>query len=138
VDFLRTRGDCWLGFLIDNDKEKAHGCVFGLSASDNKAHTIEAWAPGKPWRTYVEKKGSLPSGTWLSALVKVRAGHVQCFLNGQKLFEFERKFDTHATGCVGLRTWGGHYRFRNIKVTDPEGKVLLEGLPDLDSAWSAR
>ena len=30
-----------------------------------------------------------------------------------------------------------HYRFRNIKVMDPTGKVLLEGLPDLDRVGPA-
>jgi hypothetical protein len=35
------------------------------------------------------------------------------------------------TGQVGLRTLHTSYRFRKIKVTDPVGRVLLEGLPDL-------
>jgi hypothetical protein len=42
----------------------------------------------------------------------------------------------HATGCVGLLTMQGKYRFRDIKVTAPDGQVLLEGLPDVDSAWN--
>jgi hypothetical protein len=30
---------------------------------------------------------------------------------------------------VGLRIWQTAARFRNIKVTDPQGKLLFEGLP---------
>jgi hypothetical protein len=61
--------------------------------------------------------------------VRVRGNHFQCFFNDSKIFDF--KSDEHPAGCVGLRTWASHYRFRNIKVTAPDGKVLLEGLPDL-------
>ena len=34
-------------------------------------------------------------------------------------------------GRVGLRTFKTQARFRNLKVTDPAGKVLFEGVPDL-------
>jgi hypothetical protein len=68
--------------------------------------------------------------------VSLRAGRVQCFLNGQKVLE--GRVDPRATGAMGLRSFWTVYRFRNIKVTDAAGRVLLEGLPDLDSAWSAR
>jgi serine/threonine protein kinase len=136
LEFLRVEGDCWMLFLFDLEKIK-QGCFFGLSAFNNSAHDVVGWAPsGKPWRTFAKKQGSVPSGTWLRARVIVRGGHAQCFLNGQKVLECQ--IDTHSTGGVGLRTWGGRYRFRNIKVTDSQGKVLLEGLPELDGSWAAK
>ena len=132
VEFLRVQGNaqCCLAFLFD--REKKHGGLFGLSSFVNTAHTVAGWGPGKPERIVGRNPGTLPAGTWQRARVSVRSGHVQCFLNDQKLFDF--KIDTHLTGCVGLRTWNSYYRFRNIKVTDPHGKVLLEGLPELDGA----
>jgi hypothetical protein len=134
LEFLRVEGDCWMLFLVDPEKA---GCLFGLSAFHNSAHDLVGWAPpGKPWRTFAKKDGSVPSGTWQRARVSVRGSHAQCFLNGQKVLDCQ--IDTHSTGAVGLRTWGGRYRFRNIKVTDPQGKVLLEGPPELDSSWAAK
>src|SRR5262249_50420749 len=117
------------------DREKRQGCLYGLGSFVNTAHTVEACANGKPWKIYVQKKASIPGGVWQRARVSVRSGHAQCFLNDQKLFECT--IDTHSNGRVGLRTWNSYYRFRNIKVTRPDGTVLLEGLPDLESAWSA-
>jgi 3-keto-disaccharide hydrolase len=36
-------------------------------------------------------------------------------------------------GRVGLRTWWSAYRFRNIKVTAPDGETLWEGPPAIES-----
>ncbi len=71
----------------------------------------------------------------MHARVSVRGARARCFLNDQLLFE--GKIDRHRTGCVGLLTANLLTRVRNIKVTDLEGGVLLEGLPDLDSARPA-
>ena len=37
----------------------------------------------------------------------------------------------HANGMIGLRTYDGGGRFKDIRVTTPEGKVLWDGMPDL-------
>ena len=58
----------------------------------------------------------------------MRGESAQCYLNDIRLFDVKIK---NPAGNVGFRTWAARYRFRNIKVTDPKGKVLLEGLPDL-------
>jgi hypothetical protein len=39
--------------------------------------------------------------------------------------------ERYKEGRVGLRTFKTHARYRNLKVTDPAGKVLFEGLPEL-------
>jgi hypothetical protein len=132
VELLRLRGDCWLIFRSNPDEK--YGGVFGVSASDNRIQTIEAWGPGAPWKVYGQKQGAIPAQKWITARVRVRGGTVRCFLDGRLQLEWKSGV-RHASGLVGLRTWGGVYRFRNIKVTDPDGKVLLQGLPDVDSAW---
>jgi serine/threonine protein kinase len=131
VEFLRVKDNDQCCLLVLNDPEKKQGCLFGLSSFTNTEHTLEAWGNGKPTKMYARKKAGLPAGVWQRARVSVRNGQVQCFLNDQRWFD--NKMETHATGRVGLRTWNSVYRFRNIKVTDPSGKVLLEGLPDLTS-----
>lgn len=78
------------------------------------------------------KDNPLQTGRWHLARVKVRADHGECYLDGAKIFDF--KAEHHAGGMVGLRTGNAPYRFKNIKVTAPDGTVLLEGLPDLAPA----
>jgi hypothetical protein len=135
VEFIRVRGSDQCGLFFLSDNEKKQWCMYGLGTFLNKAHTIE-WARGKGKPKLVQRPGGIPNGAWQTARVRVRGGQARCFLNGPKILEC--KIDTHSTGRVGLRTWGSTYRFRNLKVTAPDGKVLLEGLPDLDSAWSTR
>jgi hypothetical protein len=73
----------------------------------------------------------LKPGTWYRALVSVRGDRAECFLNGRRVFA--ASIPDHPAGCIGLRTWRASYVFRNIRVTAPDGKVLLEGLPDLQN-----
>ncbi len=74
-------------------------------------------------------------GVWHTATVKVRGSRVQCFFNGEELFDVQHPFPP--SGCVGLHLWKPKYRFRNIKVTAPDGTVLWEGMPDLASVSAA-
>ncbi len=66
---------------------------------------------------------------WYTARVKVRGSHFECYVDEVKLVDFDD--DRHPNGCVGLRTWNSAYRFRNIKVTAPDGAILWEGLPEI-------
>ncbi len=135
LEFRRAQGDCWLLFhlQLEPDWRKNRQCLFGVCAEDNRVQHLQGSIDEK-WQAYASKNGPL-GNTWMRARVSVRGSRAQCFLNEQKLFDCN--VAPHAAGLVGLRTWGGAYQFRNIKVTDPSGKVQLEGLPDLDSAWSA-
>jgi hypothetical protein len=72
--------------------------------------------------------GNVNQGEWYKVLIRTRGPELQCFLNGQRVLwtrdpECER-------GAVGLQTHDTTARFRNIKVTNPEGDVLFEGLPE--------
>ena len=49
--------------------------------------------------------------------------------NGQRVFAFVDAL--HPAGRVGLSTWGGSVRFRDLKVTAPDGRVLFSGPPPL-------
>jgi hypothetical protein len=48
--------------------------------------------------------------------------------------KYEQSHPLFSTGRIGLMTQGNRARFRHIRVTDPEGKVLFEGLPRVDYA----
>jgi hypothetical protein len=114
--------------------------LYGLGSWRNTAHTGEMWIDGKPSNPVPLKsprpKGALKAYTWHTARVSLRGARGECFLDGVKIFNF--KADRHPAGCVGLRTWSASYVFRNIRVTAPDGKVLLEGLPDLGGEGHSR
>lgn len=135
IDFLRLKGDNQCGLLFLDDDEKRQGSIFGLGTHQNRFYSVEWRGKARPDAGWVQKPGGIPNGVWHQARVSMRAGHARCFLNGKLILECT--IDSHKTGAVGLRTYWSYYQFRNIKVTDPSGKVLLEGLPDLDSAWPA-
>jgi hypothetical protein len=40
--------------------------------------------------------------------------------------------------CGSRRTWNSRSRFKNVKVTAPDSKVLPEGLPDLEAAGASK
>jgi serine/threonine protein kinase len=74
-------------------------------------------------------RGSVNTNEWYTILVKVRGTHVEIYLDGKLFFAFDD--NRFLNGRVGMRTFRTTVRFKNIKVTDPEGAVLWEGLPDL-------
>jgi len=108
--------------------------IFLVGGLANSAHYLEHGVDAKDleWLAQTPPLGPdrrLKKGEWYSARVSVRGGRARCFMNGTQLFDVETK--AAPAGFVGLMTWSAPFRFRNIKVTDPAGKVLLEGLPDL-------
>lgn len=107
--------------------------LFTVGAFGNTHHAIEQVRDAKQellGKTSLEPAKRLRKAEWYTALVSVRGSRVQCRLDGDKIFDVNAK--APPAGLVGLMTWDAPFRFRNIKVTDPGGKVLLEGLPDLE------
>jgi hypothetical protein len=105
--------------------------LYGLGWAD-KFNVVARWNDGRwvrPEPAGEELKEPIKAFTWYAMRVSVRGNHGETYLNGVKHFEFQ--VDAPVAGVLGLRTWKTAAVFRNIKVTSPDGKVLLEGLPDL-------
>jgi formylglycine-generating enzyme required for sulfatase activity/serine/threonine protein kinase len=69
---------------------------------------------------------------WYRARVSVRRSHVVCTLHDDGENEVVRLVvddDRHPNGRVGLGTENSSYRFKNIKVTAPDGKTMWEMPP---------
>jgi hypothetical protein len=136
VDVMQGNGKCQVCQMFRI--RRAEGAYYyGLATDGHSQCTAEyqSWAPATRNRQGTsdrrsQKKREINQRQWYTMLVRVRGTHAQCFLNGTKMFDFD--CDEIPSGCVGLRTWTTEYRFRNIKVTAPDGTVLLEGLPDLN------
>jgi formylglycine-generating enzyme required for sulfatase activity/serine/threonine protein kinase len=77
---------------------------------------------------------------WHTLKVEVRGYTFQAFLDGEPMFtQADARFGVNKFGVAtraamarfGLFTNAAAARFRRIKVSDPQGKVLFEGLPVL-------
>jgi formylglycine-generating enzyme required for sulfatase activity/serine/threonine protein kinase len=69
---------------------------------------------------------------WYRARVSVRRNHIVCTLHDDQSNEhvhFQADYDRLPSGQVVLATWESSYRFKNIKVTAPNGKILWEMPP---------
>jgi serine/threonine protein kinase len=75
----------------------------------------------------------LPERRWHTARVHIRGNRFACFLYDAETGKDTRLFDINddrfPAGRVGLETFTSSFRFKNIRVTSPDGKVLWEGPP---------
>ena len=75
------------------------------------------------------KPGTIRQLDWYKVKISLRGPHIRVDLDDHLLFSLTDK--TSPDGLVGLRFINSAGRFRNIKVTAPDGTVLWEGPPDL-------
>ncbi len=131
VDVQRISGDDQVGFFFRNQDFGRNMYLFSLGWGHNTTNTFEQWADGvfAMLMRQPQPAGLFKTGEWYAARVEVRGNQAKCFLDGRQVFSFDAL--RSPSGGVGLRTWATAYAFRNIRVTTPEGKVLLEGLPEL-------
>lgn len=69
---------------------------------------------------------------WYAIHAKVRQDTIQVWLDGRLMFETKNRHFAH--GGIGLGTWNAVVRWRNLIVTDPDGKLLWKGFPEGDTA----
>ena len=75
------------------------------------------------------RTAALIADRWYKMEVRLRGDHYRGFLDGEPAFDF--KTSKNPEGGVGVRSWRTATKFRNFRVTDPNGKLLFEGLPEL-------
>jgi len=79
-----------------------------------------------------QKGLSYSSNRWYSLKIEARGDTFRAYLDG--VLQFEQTDARFAHGRICLYTANAAARFRRIKVSDPQGKVLFEGLPELPPA----
>jgi len=86
---------------------------------------VNVLAGGK-WTQLAARPGPIANNRWYKVMVSVRGDRAVVHLDGERVLETAGI--GIGQGQVGLRSWGPA-RFRNLKVTAPDGTVLLDGPP---------
>jgi formylglycine-generating enzyme required for sulfatase activity/serine/threonine protein kinase len=100
----------------------------GNRAIDFAYHTNGKWDRENGNR----KPLSYSSNRWYSLKLEVRGDTFHGYLDGA--LQFEQTNPQFTNGRICLFTWATSARFRRIKISDPQGRVLFEGLPELPPA----
>ncbi|MGD0767084.1 MAG: protein kinase [Tepidisphaeraceae bacterium] len=116
------------GFRVVVHGAMRNACLYWLAAEDNTLIGLYSRFEGNltrlQWQQY-----RLEPDQWYNVKVEVRGPEIQCFLDGQERFGGR---DTRiARGRAGLSSSDFTTRFRNIKLTAPDGSVIWQGPPDL-------
>jgi hypothetical protein len=80
------------------------------------------------WKSY-----PIVSHKWYTARVRIRGNHVESSLfdDGKEVVHLAADDVKHPRGRVGFATWHASYKFRNIRVTAPDGTGLWDGPPPI-------
>ena len=112
-----------IGFRMANDSNFANAEFGGWG---NKFHGLEVTVNGKE-KILMSRESAVLPNQWYRVKLEVRGPRVRVFLDGKQILE-TATFPI-LRGKVGVRSWGTANRFRNIKITTPDGMSLFEGLP---------
>ena len=109
------------------DEQNFHWVNFG--GWGNNQHGLETEIKGSRGLTLERKTGSMETGRWYRIRIVAQGAHFKIYLDDELVFDFEDQRLT--TGGVGLGSWNTTNRWRNLRVTSLDDKVLFNGLPPL-------
>ena len=112
------------------DSANYHAFVPGMYYG--KWNEVNRTEGGKWVRDVTSKRSDYEVGKWHTVAIRVRGDQFRCSLDGEVLFDYrDARFPK---GAVGLGVWKSVARWRNLRVTAPDGAVLFAGLPELKPA----
>jgi hypothetical protein len=137
VDALRTGGRSAFS-LYFRSAGRGDGFEYVVAGEGNKICHADVYEHGRARSLGKRFDFALEDHKWYTAHVHVRGNRFFCSLydqeSGTDVGRFDVEDDHHTKGRIGLGTWLSTYRFKNIRVTDPNGKVLWEGPPAVGSS----
>lgn len=104
---------------------------FSLGAGSGAIDEVSRFTNGQIQRDVPTVPSTFVPGEWFKVDVKARANRFVITVNGKQVADYQN--DEHGSGKVGFSTWNAPCRWRNIRITDPAGLVLWDGLPEISS-----
>jgi serine/threonine protein kinase len=103
-------------------------CLYWIAAEGNTIISLYSRFDGVMTRLQAEQFRMEPN-QWYNVKVEARGPEIRCFLDGHEHFDIKETRFT--SGRVGISCSDPGARFRNIKVTAPDGSIIWQGPPDL-------
>ena len=102
--------------------------------SDNREHGLAIVDNGH--RTPITHRiaGTVDSDRWCHLRVTVEGTSIRAWIDNQPAFDVQHS--RYVMGGIGFGNWLTTSRWRNLKVCDADGTVLLDGFPDLKDTIS--
>ena len=105
-------------------------CYVLIPGNHGNNHTLGLWSSlGNSPGDMGSKPGTIQPLEWYKLKISLRGPRIRIELDDHLLFDCTDEFSQK--GDVALKCYNSAARFRNIKVTAPDGSVLWEGPPDL-------
>jgi len=92
--------------------------AFERTRDDNGRHPISAFYPA-----------SIEPNRWYKIRVRCQYTHIQAWLDDTLILDMYDDSKALLAGEVGIAAFNWKVRYRNLRVTSLDGKVLFEGLP---------
>jgi alpha-L-arabinofuranosidase len=102
-----------------------------LGGWGNSQHSVEKETGGQRDVVTPFIKGKIAGQEWIPIRIVVSGNRIETYLNNQLLYNYTDTIHPILNGAVGIGSWGTAVSYRNLKVTDPSGKVLYSGLPEV-------
>jgi len=99
---------------------------WSTGAFGNTIHSLMKVVKGKVTKRSKSSKGAIKRGQSYRLRMETDGATVRCFIDGALVNE--ETFDTPVRGTIGLGSCNTAVEYRDVRVTGPDGTVLLEAL----------
>jgi len=113
---------------------------YNLGGWGNERHQLEKAGPGGGRGAVGPAvRGRIDTGKWYRIRVRCKGKQIKIWLDDEQVLEYTDARCPNLRGRVGVGTWATMAKFRNLKVTALDGRVLFEGPPPpLKSVFGAK
>ncbi len=119
-------------YLVLRASEFKNGLSLHLGASDNREHAIQREVNNSPALLAPRIAGSIQEERWYRLKVAVKGTSLQATIDDRPLFSVED--GNLPSGQVNLVNWLCQTRWRNLRITTPDGTLLQDGFLPIEQS----